>query len=320
MAFSNEVLQKALAKVLEQKKNAERAFDKQKEDVYAANPELARLDIEMQKLGSSLALCSLSGDTAKSKEILDKLAGIRNEISQLEKSYNLASCPNYTCKVCCDSGYVDGKLCSCVKDIAAKMTYKTLIGDMPIETSTFDTFDLSYYPSERNDAGVSPLKQMTAVLKTCRKFAAEFPSGANLLFTGECGLGKTHLSLAIANEIISKDYNVIYGSAQNLINEVSRESFDRSGSTVKIDSLTSCNLLILDDLGTEFVSPLSISVVYNIINTRLLKGLSTIINTNLNIKEISETYNDRIASRIIGSYTICPFFGNDIRQINSVNN
>ena len=190
---------------------------------------------------------------------------------------------------------------------------------MPIKNSTFDSFKLDYYSDEKNEQGISPKKQMAAALETCKNFAENFPSGANLLLTGGCGLGKTHLSLAIANKVLNKKYHVIYGSAQNLINEVSRETFDRSGSTVKIDSLTSCDLLVLDDLGTEFSTALSVSVVYNIINTRLLKGLSTIISTNLNIKEISNTYNDRITSRIIGSYTICPVFGDDIRQITSVN-
>ena len=160
---------------------------------------------------------------------------------------------------------------------------------------------------------------MAAALRCCKEFVSNFPSGGNLLLTGKSGLGKTHLSLAIVNSVLEKDFNVIYGSAQNLINEISRETFDRQGSTEKIDSLTSCDLLVLDDLGTEFSTPLSVSIVYNIINTRLLRGLSTIISTNLNLNEIGQFYNERITSRLVGSYRVCPCFGNDIRQIKSVN-
>ncbi len=319
MAFSNEVLRSALAEVTKKRKDAELLYEKQKTAVYYANPELFKIDDDIKAKGSELALCTLSGKSQKAKQLFDEINSIKQCKDQIFKNAKLTDAPTYSCKLCEDTGYVDGALCHCVKDIAAKLCYSSLIGEMPLERSTFDSFNLDYYDSAKNEQGVSPKKQMTAVLKMCKKFAEDFPNGGNILLTGGCGLGKTHLSLAIANEIISKDYNVIYGSAQNLINEVSRETFDRSGSTVKIDSLTSCDLLILDDLGTEFTTQLSVSVVYNIINTRLLRGLSTVISTNLNIKDIAEFYNDRIASRIVGSYTICPVFGNDIRQITSVN-
>ncbi len=319
MAFSNEALRDALAKVAEKRKNAELLYEKLKHDVYSANPELLTMDNDIMAKGSELALSALSGNSKRSTEIFEEINRIKECRNLILKNAKLPEAPDYSCKKCSDTGYADGVLCSCVKDIAAKICYSSLIGEMPLERSTFKAFNLDYYDDVKNEQGVSPKKQMTAVLKTCKKFADSFPSGANLLLTGGCGLGKTHLSLAIANEVIAKDHSVIYGSAQNLINEVSREAFDRSGSTVKIDSLTSCDLLILDDLGTEFTTQLSVSVVYNIINTRLLRGLSTVISTNLNIKEISEFYNDRIASRIVGSYTICPVFGNDVRQITSVN-
>lgn len=319
MAFSNETLRQALAKVNEQKKKNERAYELLKETVYATYPELASMDVEIAQKSSNLALLLLGGSQDKSAELLKEIDDINKVKASLLKAAKLPSAPTYTCKKCNDSGYVNGVLCSCVKDIAAEMSYSKLIGEMPLKESTFQTFDLSYYKAEKDENGISPKRQMTAVLKTCKDFADNFPKGENLLLTGKSGLGKTHLSLAIANKIIDNGFHVIYGSAQNLINEVSREAFDRSGSTDKIDSLTSADLLILDDLGTEFSTQLSVSVVYNILNTRLLRGLSTVISTNLNIKEISEFYNDRIASRIIGNYSICSFFGNDIRQIKVMN-
>ncbi len=319
MAFSNEALRSALAKVEQKRKNAEAEYEKLKNAVYSANPELIQIDNDLKAKGSELALSAISGNAKRTEEISKEVNRIKECRDLIFKNANLPEAPLYSCKICSDTGYTNGVLCRCVKDIAATDCYSSLIGEMPLERSTFENFSLDYYDNGKNEQGVSPKKQMTAVLKTCKKFAENFGTGANLILTGGCGLGKTHLSLAIANEVMKKDYHVIYGSAQNLINEVSRETFDRSGSTVKIDSLTSCDLLILDDLGTEFTTQLSVSVVYNIINTRLLRGLSTVISTNLSIPEISEFYNDRIASRIVGSYTICPVFGNDIRQITSVN-
>lgn len=320
MAFSDETIRKALEQKEKCRKNAELRFEALKASVYAENPQLTELETELKMKSASFALLALSGDTASTEILIKELNELNDTRNTLLKALKIPEAPQYECKRCGDTGYFGGVLCDCVKDIAAKSCYSRLIGEMPLESSTFDTFDLKLYPEEKTSDGVSPRKQMTAVLRSCKEFVSSFPSGGNLLLTGKSGLGKTHLSLAVTNAVISKGYNVIYGSAQNLINEVSRESFDRSGSTEKIDSLTSCDLLVLDDLGTEFSTQLSASVLYNIINTRLLRGLSTVISTNLTFKEISEFYNDRITSRLVGSYTICPCFGNDIRQIRSVNN
>lgn len=318
MAFSNEMLRKALVIVLERKKANEKKYEQQKSALYNENPELCDIENKLQQKSAKLALSLISGNSG-SEELKSEIETLNKSREAFFKAAKFKDEPVYTCKKCSDTGYQNGALCSCVKEIATNLCYSQFSNEMPIKESTFQNFDISLYPEAKNDRGVCPKKQMTAVLKTIKTFVDNFPSGENLLLTGDCGLGKTHLSLAIANEIIAKDYNVIYGSAQNLINEVSRETFDRSGSTEKIDSLTSCDLLILDDLGTEFATQLSASVVYNIINTRLLRGLSTVISTNLTLPEISQTYTDRIASRIVGSYKICTFFGDDIRQKKSVN-
>lgn len=315
MAFSNDVLREALKQVSDRRKKAQREFEKQKSDVYAAHPELSDIDNQMQIKASRAALLMFSGNTFEAEKLQKELNELTLQKAKILKSAELPEAPECCCKKCNDTGYCDGKLCECVTDLAASLSYTSLLGDMPLDVSTFDSFDLDYYSEEKNEKGVSPRRQMSAILKICRDFAEKFPEGKNLLFTGSSGLGKTHLSLAIANEVLKKGHSVVYGSAQNLITEVSRETFDRSGSTAKIDSLNSCELLILDDLGTEFSTQLSSSIVYNIINTRLLRGLSTVISTNLDIKQINDTYSERVASRIIGSYTVCPCFGNDIRLI-----
>ena len=315
MAFSNEVLREALKQISDRHKTAQKTFEKQMSDIYAAHPELSEIDTQMQIKASKVALLMFSGNTAQAENLHREIAELKAQKEMILKSAKLPEEPKCECKLCNDSGYANGELCQCVKDVAAKICYSSLLSDMPLDCSTFESFDLGFYSDEKNEKGVSPRRQMTAVFKVCRDFAENFPEGKSLMFTGSSGLGKTHLSLAIANVVLKKGYSVIYGSAQNLISEVSRETFDRSGSTEKIDSLNSCDLLILDDLGTEFSTALSSSIVYNIINTRQMKGLSTIISTNLDIKQINDTYSERVASRIIGSYTICSCFGSDIRLI-----
>lgn len=315
MAFSNEILQEALQTVLNRRKEAEMAYRQRCDEIYEYHPELREIEAQLNLESSKFALVMLSGDTKKADVLRQEVTELNEKKKDIIKHAHFPCEPTFQCDICHDTGYCNGKLCDCVKALASKMQYAKLSGDMPLSCSTFDNFDLSYYSEEKNEHGISPKRQMTAVLKSCKNFVEAFPNGQNILFTGRSGLGKTHLSRSIVNEISAKGYSVIYGSAQNLINEVNRETFDRSGSTDKIDSLNSCDLLILDDLGAEFSTQLSVSCVYNIINTRLMRGLSTVISTNLDIKQISDTYGERVASRIIGNYSICPCFGNDIRLI-----
>ena len=135
---------------------------------------------------------------------------------------------------------------------------------------------------------------------------------------GDAGLGKTHLSLAIVSAVSAKGFGVVYGSAQNLFSAAEKEHFSYGGETDAIDSLLNCDLLVIDDLGTEFYSPYTASLFYNIINSRLLSRRPTVINTNLSFDELEKRYSARITSRFIGSYDMKKFIGNDIRQIKAM--
>ena len=142
----------------------------------------------------------------------------------------------------------------------------------------------------------------------------DFPCGKNLLFSGQPGLGKTHLSLAIGGALIEKGFSVIYSPAQNIIDAILKERFSYTGSEDVITAVNTCDLLILDDLGTEISTAASVSVVYNLINTRILENKSTIISTNLDPDGIEQRYDPRVLSRLIGHYTKRTFIGDDIRQ------
>jgi DNA replication protein DnaC len=185
---------------------------------------------------------------------------------------------------------------------------------MPIGNCTFQNFDLSYYSEAADSDGKIPRKRAAAILSSAKEFVKDFPRSKSLLFMGEPGLGKTHLSLSIVSAVSEKGYSVVYGPAGKLFSEVEKEHFSYNGETEQLDSLLSADLLVIDDLGTEFLSAFTSSLFYNIINTRLLEEKPTIISTNLSIDELEKKYSNRIASRFMGNYDAKLFIGDDIRQ------
>ena len=319
MAFSKQILNKAFLIVEKRKNENEKIYENAINNAMNTYPELSEYEKLQNLYGSQIPLVAMSGNQEKLKELQQKCAEVSSKKAEILKKLNIGTCPTYTCPLCSDSGYKNGKLCDCVIKEAKSICYSQLSADMPLNVSTFANFDLKYYPLSVDGEDYSPLKAMQNTLKICKDFVSTFPNGTNLLFTGDCGLGKTHLSLAIVNEVIAKGYGVIYASAQSLIRELSKEYFNRNDTDEKTESVLSCDLLVLDDLGTEFVNSLSTTIVYDIINTRLLRGLSTIISTNLSLEDLSKLYDQRVVSRIVGNYHTRQFLGNDIRQIKALN-
>ncbi|MBR5134389.1 MAG: ATP-binding protein [Clostridia bacterium] len=223
--------------------------------------------------------------------------------------------PQYTCKLCEDTGYVDRKTCACrqalLRQEAAMRLHKT-IGMKPV---SFDDIDLTFYSEAYDERlGCSVREHMKSVIEYCRAYATGFhPSTRrDLLMRGATGIGKTHVSLAMAARACESGANVIYGSAQTLFGRLEAEHFGRAVGNTE-EELLSCDLLILDDLGTERSSQFYTSALYNLINTRQLANLPTIINTNLDLKAIQEHYGEQIASRLM-MYEPLIFVGSDIRQ------
>lgn len=268
-------------------------------------------------LGAKIALTAISGDKSQIEKLKSTLVDLNIRREELLKEAGIGEV-EYDCEICHDTGYVEGAICDCVKKAATDLYLKEISAAVPIGECRFENFDLSFYPDMAAD-GVSPKKRMTEILKLCREYAIGFnpSSSKSLLFMGNTGLGKTHLSLAIAYELIAGGYNVIYGSAYNLFAKMEGEHFGEHSDKSYLDAVN-CDLLIIDDLGGEFVSPYIQSLVYNIINTRLLARRPTIINTNLSMADINERYTPRVASRLLGDYTAKKFIGNDIRQIKSL--
>lgn len=219
---------------------------------------------------------------------------------------------HYTCTACSDTGFVGDKMCSCFKEMLITENIKSSGMGNLIERQSFENFDIERYKD--NEEGY---RRMKSNLSDIKLFIDNFDnSPQTLLFVGKTGTGKTHLSTAIAKALIENGYEVLYDSSQNVVAAFEHDRF-KSGYgpyEPKGDKYLDCDLLILDDLGTEFVNQFTLSCLYNLINTRQNKGLSTIISTNLSAKELTTKYEDRIYSRLMGKDSkILLFIGKDAR-------
>ena len=221
----------------------------------------------------------------------------------------------YSCPHCSDSGFVmDGaRMCACFREALLKENIKSSGIGRLIEKQSFDNFSLEYYKGDEET-----LRRMERNLKMAKDFADNFAKHEeNLLLIGKTGTGKTHLSTAIAKSVIESGYEVLYDSTQNIVAAFEADKF-RSGYgsyEPQGDKYLECDLLILDDLGTEMVTQFTVSCLYNLLNTRMNKGLKTVISTNLSPDELQRKYEDRIYSRIVGCGSRILLFGGEDRRL-----
>lgn len=278
------------------------------------SPEIAAIDEELRGTGMAVfKIACEGGDISAIKERNARLNERRREIIRALGYPDDYTEPKYSCPICSDTGFIDGvRMCSCFRERLVTLNIASSGMGNLIEKQSFDNFDLDWYKS---DAAV--YERMRANLSEAKRYAEGFSGkGENLLIVGGTGTGKTHITTSIAKVIISKGYSVIYDSAENIISDFEADKF-KSGYAQKesvSDKYLECDLLIIDDLGTEFQSQFSLVCLYNLINTRQNKGLSTIISTNLDSKKLAERYDGRIYSRIAGNdYLILMFGGNNHR-------
>jgi DNA replication protein DnaC len=224
---------------------------------------------------------------------------------------------HYHCEKCNDTGYYQGRYCPCLEQAIAAEAIRNMNRSAQLTLASFDQFSLEYYRGRTAD-GEDCYAMMRRILSACQSYAANFSTASpSLLFYGGTGLGKTHLSLAIAHDVMVKGFDVIYDSIINLLDKVESEHFGRSkdSDADTLHLLLSVDLLILDDLGTEYTSPFYVSTIYNIINTRINRGLPTIISTNLDFIGIQRRYEERLVSRLFTMYEALHFIGEDVRLL-----
>ena len=322
MSYPKEIAETSRGILNARRERAELALNERRVRISRLAPHILQLEREMSSTAARIAGAVLSGENVQ-----QKLARIRafNLTKQQELKEALSAAGfsidaleiQYSCPICKDTGNDNGKLCECARQLQKGLMYERLGAVSSLSDSTFENFSLHFY-SDTSAEG-SPVSERAIMKKTlleCTKYAASFsPSAPSLLMIGAPGLGKTHLSIAIACAAIEKGYDVMYVPFHTLLTKLEAARFGKSSEEFQdyLGPVLNCDLLVLDDLGSEFSTSFSTSVLYDIINTRQLQGAPTIMNTNLKQSELSIRYSERIRSRLLGCYRIIPFEGSDIR-------
>lgn len=328
--MTNIILKNILSQYSKKKISAEYDAKIRKQELYEKYPKLQEIDNRLSTLAiSTTKLLINNNDKKLLDELNSNILALKEEKNKILKSINISQDffePHYECTICKDSGYIlnsdyTSLMCSCLKQKLYDAQYnKANISNL--DTQNFDNFCDLYYSDEVNEnkyhTNISPKENINLIKNICFKFIENFNNleQKNLLFTGNTGLGKTFLSSAIANEILKKGKNVLYQTAPVMLDSIIDYRFGKSKDSNILSSILNVDLLIIDDLGTECINSIKFTELFNIINTRLLnqnKITKTIISTNLSLKNLYSTYDERIVSRIVGNYDICYFFGEDIR-------
>lgn len=324
MAYSQELYDEAQRELERRRNNAEMQLERRREELYEKYPEAERIERTLSSISIAAARSVLSGGDkrAELEAMKEKSLALQEELSAILERAGLGQNwlePWYSCKKCSDKGIYNGRMCSCMRSLLKQMSFDELNSISPLELSSFDSFDLKYYPSvPMEEGGLVPREFMKRVLNKCRGYAANFSlESRSMIFSGATGLGKTHLSLAIAREVIERGFGAVYVSVPDILAKISAEryAYRAEDKTATRSLLAECDLLILDDLGTEYITRPNIAEVYNIINTRIMYSRPMIISTNLNPKEMLEQYDQRLVSRVFGSFDRIEFIGNDVRVL-----
>lgn len=325
MAYSKKIFDLATQKLNARRNSALNMADYRKSEVFKAIPRLEEIEKELSFIGVSTAKAVLSGKDAvvELTSLKEKSVALQKEMKDLLISNGHSEDylePQFSCDKCSDTGFVelDNKTitCECYKKLLSATACEELNKISPLSLSTFDSFSLEYYSETPDNNGSVPYKVMSKNYDYCLNYAKTFSkSSKSILMKGDTGLGKTHLSLAIANEVINSGYSVVYVSAPDILSRIEREhfSYEYSKEQETMQSLLDCDLLILDDLGTEFSTQFSSTAVYNLFNARINLGKPMIINTNLTPKELELNYSQRFLSRAKAVCEVLTFIGSDIR-------
>jgi DNA replication protein DnaC len=327
MAYDGMLLARARDKLDEIRAENEAEHQRRLSLIYSRIPEIGDIDRRMQQQMRALMGLAIrrSGDTDGEIAALESenlaLSARRAElltaggypVNYLDEIY---SCPK-----CRDTGFLGGGVCSCLRELYNRELTAELGVLLRDGGDTFEKFDLTLYDDRPDETGESPRAYMRQVYDTCREYASGFgPGSPNMLFQGGTGLGKTFLSACIAKVAADRGFSVCYDTASSALEYFETKKFSRDpsaadGAAVRVGRMLQCDLMILDDLGTEMVTPMSLSALYTLINTRLVDRRVTIISTNLADNELARRYTDQINSRLDGEYYKLPFVGRDIRLV-----
>lgn len=323
MGYSPEVLNRARRVLEDDRTQAIREHHKRLTQAYIQVPRLKAID-DMLRRSMVLAVQAAFAKGDEAKQIMDDAKQANLALQQERKALISQNFPadwleEKLCPHCSGTGYVGSTMCSCL-DTICRREQKKEVSLLSCGVSDFQDFRLDYYPDRTvPNTNINIRAVMAKTLETCRQYAADFPNvQGNLLFSGDTGLGKTFLAACIAGTVTDKGYSVAYESASHLFSHMEKARFStdpeqKAAAEAHSSKYMSCDLLIIDDLGTELSGQFVTNALYCLINDRLLENKATIISTNLKNDDMEKRYSPQILSRLRGTYRRVTFVGDDIR-------
>ena len=319
MAYSYTIVQRAMARLQSEKEQNEQSSRARIAAIYEKEPRLGEIERELRRTAAHVLAATFrrQGDPVAAMQQLKKenlaLQQERDWILQAEglEPDDLTVQP--ICPTCGGTGYVGAVMCECLRELCRQEQKKELTNLFGAES--FEKFRLDLYPEQYdNQLKRSPREVMNRTYHDTLSYAQNFTcTSPSLLFVGATGLGKTYLSACIARTVADRGFSVSYAPVGQLMAAFENEKFRPQPDTSCTEEYFSCDLLIIDDLGTEMTTQFTISALYQILNTRLMGAKPTIVSTNLPLGDLSARYSEQIASRLLGAYRLYKFYGDDIR-------
>lgn len=330
MSYEPNVMRTALSRLERRRESRERRRYALERELYAKEPRLRQLDAALRGAMADLARLATGGRPVRPDGPEIAAIRARSEALQAERTALLAGLgyepdaldDTPTCPMCRDTGWTQGGMCSCLKELCAQEQLRALTALLNLtDEQDFDQLRLDVYSDAPwQGEGRSPRENMRRVVAVCEGYAKQFPDYPlqNLLFSGGTGLGKTFLSGCVAREVSRRGYSVVYDTAIHLFSAFETRRFTRDAGEERqarddTRRYLGCDLLILDDLGSELTSPLAQSSLYEVVNSRLQSGRHTIISTNLSAEQIAQRYTPQLSSRVGGMFRELTFYGDDLR-------
>ena len=325
MSYDGKIMRQALARFEEDKQRRAAEFARRRDRLYETEPRLKEIEQQLRATMPKLIASALrrGADPLPAVRVLqDENLDLQRQRMQLLTGMGYPA--DYleekpACPLCGDTGYHDGQVCRCLREYYKRAQLSELSRMLDLGNQSFETFSFDWYSDERGERKRSPRENMERVFDICQDYARHFSLAAdNLLLTGQPGLGKTFLSASIARVVSERGFSVVYDTAEHIFSQMEEEKFrpdDSSAACENVRRYQDCDLLIVDDLGTEMVTSFVQSALYQLINGRLLAGKKTVINTNLAPRQLGERYSPQVQSRLEGEYRVLPFFGEDIRKL-----
>ena len=329
MAYEQNVLRRAAERLEGQRRRREEAQNARRREIYAAIPRVAEIDRQLRRTIVDIIAASLrqgNDPVPAIGAVRDKNLDLQAERAELLVAHGYpadALDDKPACPRCSDTGWRGAVMCDCLKSLCAQEQIKELSKLLDLGEQSFDTFSLDVYsPAPWRGSGISPRENMEMVYEICLNYAQKFGRFYfnNLFLSGAPGLGKTFLSACIARTVSENGFSVVYDTAVNIFSRFEDRKFSRDAEDTReardeTRRYLSCDLLILDDLGSEMTTPFVQSALYTLINSRLTADRRTVISSNLSMEDVRRRYAPQIASRLEGEYRVLPFFGEDIRLL-----